>query len=639
MIEQERGAAIGVSGGQTAADGTRSVILPVYDEDPSTWERLVDELRRAGWAEVVLAVDAPCPATRERLEDASARRGVVVSTSDERRGKGGALRDGLDAATGDVLGYLDADGAVSVGELDRVYRTVEEGAALAAGSRDVGRETRASQPVSRRALARGYRWLARRVTGVPVQDFQCGAKAFTREAWTAVSDRMTETGFAFDTELVARVHHHGLAVREVSIDWRDPGDSDVRPVRDVPCMFASLARLRGLRSASPENDGPLRVALVTSHPPNRGHLAEYGEELAGAYAARDDVEPTVLARRTEGAPLVEERDGYEVRRIWERDSLRGAIRLCRELRSGAYDVVQFNVHMTYFGTNNAYRFLGLALPPFASRVLSVPAVSTLHDLLEVVEEGVVDETVTPIERAGAYAATQLLLRSDATTVTSEEYLEVVEDRYHATNVHHVPHGTFVRTDGGVPPVEPPFRVMVFGHLSSTKDVATVVEAFERVREHVPDAELRIAGDSHPDYPGYRERLEERYGDRPGVEFTGYVEEHELADVWREASVVVMPYRTCTGVSGVFQLAKSYGRPIVAYDTESMRTSTVGTGGDAEFVPAGDPDAMAERLLALYRDPDRLRELVRANAEAADEHTIADTADRMVDVLAGVAADE
>jgi alkylation response protein AidB-like acyl-CoA dehydrogenase len=47
--------------------------------------------------------------------------------------------------------------------------------------------------------------------------------------------------------------------------------------------------------------------------------------------------------------------------------------------------------------------------------------------------------------------------------------------------------------------------------------------------------------------------------------------------------------------------------------------------------------MAERLLELHRDPNRLRELVRANAEAADEYTIADTAARMVKVFAGVTA--
>ncbi|MFC7136134.1 glycosyltransferase [Halobaculum litoreum] len=305
------------SAAESPADRTadRSVVLPVYDERPDVWTGLVERLLAAGWDEVVVCLDAPDDDARRVAERVARHDGVALACSDDRRGKGGALRAGLGVATGDVLGFVDADGAVPVEALDRLYRTVEWGtAAVAAGSRDAGDAGREGQSLLRRTLGRGYRLLARGVTGVPVTDFQCGAKAFRREVWAAVGDDLAETGFAFDTELLALAHRRGFDIREVPIAWADPGDSDVDAGSDVPDLLRSLLRIRGTLRETPRavpdggadapaagderepgatgdadeaardddrGDDPMHVALVTSHPPNRGHLAEYGEEPRG----------------------------------------------------------------------------------------------------------------------------------------------------------------------------------------------------------------------------------------------------------------------------------------------------------------------------------------------------------------------
>ncbi|WP_410766309.1 glycosyltransferase [Haloferax sp. DFSO60] len=616
---------------------TRSVVIPVYAESPATVVSLVDDLHDAGWHQVVVCADTPDEAMRATLDSLETDSGTSISVSDARRGKGGALIDGLNVASGDIVGYVDADRAIPVAELNRLYEAVESGsAAVAVGSRDIEGDCRATQTAIRQCLAVGYRSLARRVTNAPLEDFQCGAKAFRSEVWDRVTDQMSETGFAFDTELVARVHHNGYEVEELSIDWDDPGDSSVSPTRDVPDMLRSLYRIRkSIRGPSvprsSDGDTP-SVALVTSHPPTRGHLAEYGEELARAYGRRDDIDVTVLAQRSDSAPPVEFRRGYEVRRVWDRDSFDGARALLDELLAGDYDAVQFNIHMTYFGDENVHRFLGLVLPALLTNVYDIPVLTTMHDLMEVVEEDAVDEDFSFVQQAGARLATQLAFMGDASTVTSEEYKEIVDQRYYASNVHHVPHGTFAYADGGLPHIPDQFRVMVFGHLSPTKDVETVVEAFAQVRSAVPDAELVIAGGSHPGFPNHREMLEAKYGDRPGVEFTGYVEDDEMDATWQNASVVVMPYKTCTGVSGVFQLAKSYGTAVVSADVEGMQTSTVETGGDAAFYAGGDADSLANELLALESDRERLQRLAHENSEAASSYTISDTAARMVSLL-------
>lgn len=617
-------------------DAARSVVVPVYDEYPGLWHSLVERLLERQWDEVVVCLDEPDSetlASARRYEDDSR---VVLSVSEARRGKGGALIEGFGETTGDVVGFVDADGAVSVRELECLFNLVEQDDAdVAIGSRGLSNERQSSQSVVRRIFAAGYSMLARRATDAPVQDFQCGAKAFTREAWETVADDIGQQGFAFDTALLAQLHHAGFNIREVSIDWNDPGDSDVSLTSDVPQMLSALRSIRqSCRDAGTTRpDGTAtRLGLVSCHPPDRGHLAEYCEALASEYGTREDVDLTVLSRRSDYAPSVEYRGEYAVRRLWDRDSFRGSVALLRELLTGGYDVIHFNVHMTYFGTTNRYRFLGLLLPPLLSRLVDAKVVTTLHDLLEVVEDEVIEEEIGVLEVLGAVLGTQMVLLGDATTVTSDEYLDVIESRYQATDVHHVPHGTFRTGEGSRPTFESPLRVLVFGHLGPTKDVETVIEAIERVQESVPDAELWVAGDSHPGYPGYREKLEKQFATTPGVRFTGYVEEFEMDELWESASMVVMPYHTCTGVSGVFQLAKSYGKPVVAYDSEGMRTSTVETGGEAAFVTPGYPDGLADEIVELWEDRDRLAEMAQANAAASSEFTITDTAERLLDIF-------
>lgn len=695
----------------------RSVVLPVYRESPTTVTDLIEALHAAGWSEVVVCADAPDEPLREALSSVADGPGTALSVSPVRRGKGGALTAGLEEADGDVLGYVDADGAVPITDLDRLYRSVENGdAAMAVGSRDVGDQTRSEQGPVRRTLGRWYRRLAGTLVDVPVSDVQCGAKAFDREVWEAVGQNVEAAGFAFDTELVARTHRRGYDVREVPIDWSEPGASTVNPVFDAPEMLVSLVRIRrAVRTVDPavdltgarhrptaadsatdggvteavaavddcDGDGSDRidVALVTAHPPDKGHLAEYGERLARAYHDRPDVSVTVVSPTTDGdttttrtaadggvtataggsnTPDTDDGDpattttttttaeySYDVARVWKRDSFSGARALCRELLSGEYDAVHFNLHMTYFGRRDGYRFLGLTLPALVSLAGDVRVVTTLHDMLDIVAEDAVDRDVGPLARVGAALGTQAVLLGDATTVTSEEFRDTVRERYRPRELHHVPHGTFVdpATDDVTPPADGPFRVLVFGHLGPTKDVGTVVEAVDRLVEDDvdranadgsvdPAVELVVAGDSHPQHPGYRDRLEAAYGDRPYVRFTGYVPEDELDGVWSEASLAVLPYRTCTGVSGVFQLAKSHATPVVTFDAAGMRTSTVETGGTARFVQPGDATALASELARLRDSPEELREMARENAAAATEFTIDDVAARFVDVLRG-----
>jgi glycosyltransferase involved in cell wall biosynthesis len=210
---------------------TRSVgvVLPAYHPDVDRLATYVHALRETvAPAEIRVELDAAEPSVRDRLDSLP----ITVNEAPTRRGKGAAITAGFEALSTDVLAFADADGSTPAGSVADVIRPVADGDAdLAVGSRRHPDATVEShQTVARRHLGDGFAWLARRLLDVHLHDYQCGAKALTREAWTRVRSHLTEPGFAWDIELVAVADAVGCRIAEVPVVWEDRPESTVSPV-------------------------------------------------------------------------------------------------------------------------------------------------------------------------------------------------------------------------------------------------------------------------------------------------------------------------------------------------------------------------------------------------------------------------
>jgi len=229
------------------------IVVPAYEPDVDRLGAYLAELRDAlDPAEVLVELDAPDPGT----EAAVRRLDAAVHVAPERRGKGAAVTAGFERLGTGVLAFADADGATPAGSVADVVAPVTEGAAaLSVGSRRhpaadvVGHQTR-----GRRRLGDGFAWLARRLLAVDLYDYQCGAKALSRDAWTRLRAHLYEAGFAWDVELVAMAGALGLAVREVPVVWEDQPGSTVAPVGTAADLLRALVVVRH------------RAKLLADHP-------------------------------------------------------------------------------------------------------------------------------------------------------------------------------------------------------------------------------------------------------------------------------------------------------------------------------------------------------------------------------------
>jgi len=222
-----------------------SVVIPAYDEErrlPATLRAVVAHLSDRGRPfEVVVADDGSRDGTAEVAGAAGPEVRVLRLPH---RGKGGAVRAGVLAASGELLLVTDADLSTPIAELDLLVAALDR-CEVAIGSRNVaGARVTVPQRADRRLMGRAFNLLVRVLLLPGLRDTQCGVKLFRREAALAVFQRCRSDGFAFDVEALALARHLGYRVAEVPVEWRNSPDSRVRPLLDVPRMFWELLTIR-----------------------------------------------------------------------------------------------------------------------------------------------------------------------------------------------------------------------------------------------------------------------------------------------------------------------------------------------------------------------------------------------------------
>ncbi|MPV88096.1 glycosyltransferase [Georgenia ruanii] len=170
------------------------------------------------------------------------------------RGKGMALRTGFDAARGDYIVMMDADGSMDPGEIDLFVGALDAGYQFVKGSRYL---PGAGSEDLTRLRNWGNRCLVTAVNmlfTVPFSDLCYGYVAFRRDVLTAL--HLTSHGFEIETELIVHAVKARLRIAEVpSIElMRRYGTSNLNAFRDGRRVFRTLTRERLRRVPPPVVD-------------------------------------------------------------------------------------------------------------------------------------------------------------------------------------------------------------------------------------------------------------------------------------------------------------------------------------------------------------------------------------------------
>lgn len=234
----------------TRARPSLSIVIPAYNEAerlPASLRRVMQWLDESGWQAEVLVVDDGSSDQTVAVAEAFAEQDnrLRVLSLGRNRGKGAAVRHGVQAARCDLVLFSDADLSTPIEEVDKLAQAVADGADVAIGSRDVrDSHIEAHQPWYREAMGRTFNRIVQTLTLPGIKDTQCGFKLFTAPAAKAAFGHMSIEGFAFDVEVLFIARRLGFSIAEVGVRWINDERTTVDPVWDSARMLADVMRVR-----------------------------------------------------------------------------------------------------------------------------------------------------------------------------------------------------------------------------------------------------------------------------------------------------------------------------------------------------------------------------------------------------------
>ncbi len=165
------------------------------------------------------------------------------------RGKGFNVRQGILAAQGECILFMDADLSVPLRFVSQFWEQFCRNPhldVLIASRRHAASLIPTPQPLIRRMGGQVLSHAIKVLANISWADTQCGFKAFRRPAARRIFSRTTLDGFSFDLEVLALAKEMEMNVEEYPVEWSDVAGSSVRPVAHGVEIIRDAIRMRSL---------------------------------------------------------------------------------------------------------------------------------------------------------------------------------------------------------------------------------------------------------------------------------------------------------------------------------------------------------------------------------------------------------
>ncbi len=197
-----------------------SVVIPVYNEK-GTLPAILEKVQKEKPAEIIIVDDCSNDGTEQFLAAYEAKN-VKIIRHENNRGKGASVRDGLAAATQEIILIQDADLEYDPAEYSRLLQPIIDGKAdVVYGSRFVGSDPHRIMLFWHHLGNRFLTFLTNLFANLNLTDMETCYKAFRREAIQSVT--LEETDFGFEPEVTIKLAKKGWRFYEVGISYYGRG--------------------------------------------------------------------------------------------------------------------------------------------------------------------------------------------------------------------------------------------------------------------------------------------------------------------------------------------------------------------------------------------------------------------------------
>ena len=222
-----------------------SIVVPCYNEskdiakNSEIIKKHLESIKQD--YELILVNDGSKDNTKEVIESIP---GVKALSYEPNRGKGGAVKYGIENATGDYVLFMDADLSTDLQAIDKFLKLAPN-YDMVIGSRHAKDSViKKKQPALRVFIG----WCCRKLVNMKFhfkyKDTQCGFKAMRTDIAKKIVAKQVVNNFAFDVEYLYIASLNNLSIYEMGVIWADDRGSTVSPLKSSIKFFKDLSFIK-----------------------------------------------------------------------------------------------------------------------------------------------------------------------------------------------------------------------------------------------------------------------------------------------------------------------------------------------------------------------------------------------------------
>lgn len=224
-----------------------AVVLPAYNEAKRLENAVSKSIHYLNAItdsfEIIIAEDGSTDGTDKIAESLAKEYSFVKHLhSNEKLGRGKALKNAFSSTDAEILVYYDVDLSTDLEHLKQLVDAIRNGFDISTGSRML-KTSDVERPFKREFASGGFNFLIRFLLRSKIHDHQCGFKAFKRSTILQILDEVKDNHWFWDTEILVMAQKKGLKVYEFPVVWKHGGNSKVRLKRDVLDMGCNTLKL------------------------------------------------------------------------------------------------------------------------------------------------------------------------------------------------------------------------------------------------------------------------------------------------------------------------------------------------------------------------------------------------------------
>ena len=202
-----------------------SIVIPAHNEEsrlPPSLAQIDGFLQKQPYdAEVIIVENGSRDRTYQVALDCAGEYPYlrVLQSPNNLRGKGLAVKQGMQAAHGDWRFICDTDLSMRIDELVKFLPPEADGYDILIASREAPGAVRVDEPEYRHIMGRIATYIIKAAAISDYEDTQCGFKMFRGEVADDLFAVQRMNGIGFDVELLFVAKRRGYRVKEVPITW------------------------------------------------------------------------------------------------------------------------------------------------------------------------------------------------------------------------------------------------------------------------------------------------------------------------------------------------------------------------------------------------------------------------------------